>query len=154
MNGRWKCYLSGTLSYYWNWGGPALLGISSPKTLVPTCNWGHFERKKLIFKTLPLSWADTMLTTRSRSFQRGTVSLCRSKGWKVVVRQSLRIIQLSWAWTWAAHVWFNTGQAAECFSYLQLSQLVTLQPFDLQRLKVHLLKDLNLFYWYKLCSKE
>ena len=36
-----------------------------------------------------------MLTTGARAFQRGTVSLCRSKGFKVTVRQTLRMIQLS-----------------------------------------------------------
>ena len=37
--------------------------------------WGLFERAKPIFKMLPFSWAKTMLSTESTSFQRGTLGI-------------------------------------------------------------------------------
>ena len=47
-----------------------------------------FERGKPIFKMLPVSSAESMFTISSRSFQRGTVGLCRLKGCKVTSCQS------------------------------------------------------------------
>ena len=48
------------------------------------CKWGHFDRVKPIFKMLPGSTKCIVLLRSFRSFQRGTASLCRSKGCKVV----------------------------------------------------------------------
>ena len=56
-----------------------------------------------------------MLTTESRSFQRGTASLCKSKDCEVTIRQTLRMIKLSGTQPWAASVWFNSGRATEYF---------------------------------------
>ena len=81
---------------------------------------------------------------RFRSFKRGTVSLCRSMGCKVVVCQTLKMIWLSRKRTRAALVWFEFGRVAGFFSDLQLWQLVALQPFDLQRPTVPVQKDINL----------
>ena len=50
--------------------------------------WGHFHRAKPIFKMLPVSWAEIMLTIGSRSFQRGTMSLFRSKDYHVTSCQT------------------------------------------------------------------
>ena len=56
------------------------------------------------------------LTRRSISFRTGTVSLCRLKGCKVTVCQTLKMIKLSKSQTWATHIWFDTSQAVESFS--------------------------------------
>ena len=82
---------------------------------------------------------------RLRSFQRGTVDLCRSTGSKVTSCQSWRMILSSGNRTRAAHLWFEVGRKAEFFSNLQLWQLVILTPLDQQRPTVPLWKDLNLF---------
>ena len=42
-------------------------------SILKLCKWGHFDRANHIFKMLQVSLAENMLTTRSRSFQRGTV---------------------------------------------------------------------------------
>ena len=68
-----------------------------------------------------------------RSFQIGTVVLCRSTGCKVKCCQSWRIILLSRNGTKATHSWFEVGWVADFFSNLQLWQIVTLQQVDLQR---------------------
>ena len=85
-----------------------------------------------------------MLTTRVRSFQRGTLGLCRSKDCKVTTCQSWRMILSSGNRTRAAHVLFEVGRMAEFFSNLHLWQLVTLHPFGLQSPKSHFWKDLDL----------
>ena len=83
---------------------------------------------------------------RFRSFQRGTVGLCRSTGCKVASCQSWRMILSSRNRTRAARVWFEVGRLAEFFSNLQLWQLVTLMQIDLQRPTAPLWKDLNLLF--------
>ena len=78
--------------------------------------WVHKQYwNGVISKMLPFSWAETVLTTTSRSFQRGNVSPCSSKGCKVMVRQSLKMIQLSRTWSQAAHLWFDSEGVAEIF---------------------------------------
>ena len=89
---------------------------------------------------------------RSRSFHRGIVDLCRSKGCKVVVCQTLKMILLSGSQTPASLEWSDSGRMAEFFSNLQLWQLITLQPFEPQRPTVPLWKYLNLlktYFWLK-----
>ena len=54
-----------------------------------TWNRDHFERAKPISKILPVSWAETILTKMSKSFQRGTVSLCRLNGCKATIPQTV-----------------------------------------------------------------
>ena len=51
--------------------------------------------------------------SRFRSFQRGSVSLCWSKGCKLMVHQNLKIIQSSGTWTRAEGEWFDSGRQAE-----------------------------------------
>ena len=51
----------------------------------------NFERAKSIFKMLPVSWAESMLTSGSRPFQRGTEDLYMSKGFKVTSSQRWRL---------------------------------------------------------------
>ena len=46
----------------------------------------------LSLKWYPVSWAETFLKVEQRSFQRGTVSLCRSKDCKITV-----------LWGWSNH---------------------------------------------------
>ena len=82
---------------------------------------------------------------RFRSFKRGTVSLCRSKGCKTTSCQSWRSEKNPAArptshYARAAQVRFPDDKII-----LQLWQLVTLQPVDLQRPTVPFWKDLNLF---------
>ena len=48
---------------------------------------------------------------RFRSFQSNTISLCSSKRCKVVVCQTLKVIPLSGTITWAACVWFHSGES-------------------------------------------
>ena len=57
--------------------------------------------------------------------------------------ENLKMIKLSGTQTWAADVWFDSSQLAEFFLNLQLWQLVSLQPFNLQRPSVPLCKDLD-----------
>ena len=97
------------------------------QTVTELAQWkcGQFERAKLTFKTIPVSWAENMLTTDSNSFQRGTVTLCRLKGCKVTVHQTLRMIKIVRD--------SNPG----------CRQLVTLKLFDIQRPTVPLWKDLE-----------
>ena len=92
------------------------------------------------------SWSETMLMRGFKSFQRGTVDLCRSKGCKVKVHQTLRMILLSKYQTLAAFVRCLVGRLAEFFSSLQLWQLVTLESFDLQRCTVPLWTRSNIFF--------
>ena len=54
------------------------------------------------------------------------------------------MISSSRSLTRAARVWFELGRAAEFFSNLQIWQLVTLKPVDLQRSTVPLWKNLKL----------
>ena len=51
-----------------------------------------------------------------RSFIGGTLSLYRSKGYKVVVCQTFRIIQLCGIWTRVACVWFNSDKWQDFFT--------------------------------------
>ena len=83
------------------------------------------------------------LLRRFRSLHRAIVNLCWSKGCKVTVCQTSRLILLSMSRTWVARLWFDYGWAAEFFSNLKLWQFVTLQPFDLQTPTVPLWKDLE-----------
>ena len=48
----------------------------------PYVNGVYFRGQNLFFRILSVTGAKTMLTMGSRSFQRGTVSLCELKGWK------------------------------------------------------------------------
>ena len=84
-----------------------------------------------------------MYLRRFRSFQRGTVGLTRWTGCKVTSCQSWRMILSSKNWTRAALVYFELGRGKNILSNLQLWQLATLQPVDLQRPTVPLWKDLN-----------
>ena len=101
---------------------------------------------------------------RLRSFQRGTVGLCRSTGFKVTSCHIWRFeknsaIQPTSNHTSAARVRFPDDRII-----LQLWKLVTLQPVDLQRPTASLWKDLNLLninnfnledkndFQYKFCS--
>ena len=68
-----------------------------------------------------VSWAEIILTTGSRSFQRGVVSLSTSKGCKFMFCLTLRIIKLSRTKTWTACLWFDSGWVAEFLSNLQLT---------------------------------
>ena len=84
------------------------------------------------------------LLRRLRSFQRGTVGLCRSTGVKVTSCQSWRFEKNSANWptsnhTSASQVWFLDDKII-----LQLWRFVTLQPVDLQRPTVPLWKDIDL----------
>ena len=82
---------------------------------------------------MSISSAKTTWTTRSRSFQKGAVTLWRSKGCKVPVCHTLWIIQSSGTQIWSACMWFDSSRIL--FSNLQIWQLIKLQPFNLQRSK-------------------
>ena len=77
-----------------------------------------------------------------RSFHRGTISLGRSKRDKVAVCKTLRMNALFLKAN--LEVALVAGEA-DFFSDLQLQWLVALQTFNLQRLTVPVLKDLNIF---------
>ena len=78
-----------------------------------------------------------ILTKSSRSVQRSDVILSSSKGFKVRVRQTLRMIWLSRTWTPAAFVWLESEWAAGFFWDLQLWQLVrgnqSVDSFSIQK---------------------
>ena len=79
-----------------------------------------------------------MVLKRFRSFQRGTVSFCKSKGLEGVVWQASRMIVLSrYLIQQAQVVWRGKLQI--------YWQLVSLQPFDIQTPKVPFWKDRKLF---------
>ena len=94
---------------------------------------------------------------RFRSFKRGTLCLCRSKGCKITSFQSWRSEKNPAArptshHTSAARIWFPDDRII-----LKLWQLVTLKPVDIKRPTVPLWKDLNLllnlnllFFFYHL----
>ena len=65
---------------------------------LPLWKCGHFERTKPSFEILLVSWASSMFLKSFRSFQRGTVELCRSKGCKVSSSQSWRFEKNSATW--------------------------------------------------------
>ena len=54
-----------------------------------------------------------MITIGSTSVQKSNVSLFRSKGSKVMVRQTLRMIKLSGARTQAERMWFDSSPGVE-----------------------------------------
>ena len=144
--------LQGNSSWPWHVQFPRMNVLS-------LVNRPYVNRVTLIGQNLSLKYCQYLVQTirhqkSFRSFKRGTVSLCRSKGCKVVDCQTLRMISLSRTRTRAALVWFNSCRSAGFFSVLQLWKLVILQPFDLQRLTVPLLKDLNLLCWHNLCPKD
>ena len=96
---------------------------------------------------LPVSWAEVMLTTVSRSFQKGTLNLCRSKICKVICCQSWRFEKKSAAqppWSWTLHAW-GLGLSPEWFdhpkSLMDHNFAGSLWP---KRLTVPLWKDLDL----------
>ena len=79
---------------------------------------------------------------RFRSFHRGIVSLLRSKGFKFVVCQTLKMIPSSGSQTQAASMWLESGGAAEFF--FRPPTLTAHNFFDLQKPTVSVWKDLNL----------
>ena len=68
---------------------------------------------------------------------------CRLKGCKVVVHQTLRMIQLSRIQTWATLIRLMADQGAEFFSDLQIWQLTMLQVIELQRFAVPIWKHIT-----------
>ena len=97
---------------------------------------------------LPVLWTKFTFLKRSRSFQRGTVSLNRSKGCKVMIHQTLRMIPSSGTLSRATIVWCLVGRAADFFSDFQIWQLIILQTSDLQRPTVPVWRALSPFKTY------
>ena len=77
-----------------------------------------------------------MLRMRSRSFQRVTVSLYISKGYKDTdtVCKTLRMIQSSGTRTWAVRLWFDSGSGIIIFkpTTLKAGNFSDLSPTDPQ----------------------
>ena len=69
---------------FWIW-------ISYPKS---PCKWGHFEGAPPILRILLAIWVEGIFSKRFGSFQRGTLSLCKSKDCKAAVHRTL--IPSSW----------------------------------------------------------
>ena len=105
-----------------------------------------WESKRYPINPILISWMYVFWSFRS--FQRGTLGVCKSTGFKVTSCQSWRMILSSRNRTWAALMWFEVGRVAGFFSDPQLWQLVVLQPFDIERLTIPLLKDPNLLSWH------
>ena len=103
--------------------------------------WGQFERAKPIFKMLPISLAENMLTTCSRSFCRGTVGVC--KGLQSYKLQSWRFIKKSASWLELNYTRAVRVRVPHELIILKVSRAITLLPFDLHRLKVPIWKDLD-----------
>ena len=87
---------------------------------------------------MPVSWAECMLTTRLRSFQRETVISVGQKAAK------LRSVKCPWLKAGLHANGLTPAGQQNFFSSLQLWQLLTLLPFDPQRPKISLWKDLIL----------
>ena len=98
--------------------------------------WGLFGKTKRTFEMLTDPWSEKWLKTGSRSFQRGTVGLCRSnlkfEGKKSAPQPELH------------HMHAAQIRVSNNLTIYIVWQTVTLQPFELQRLAIPLLKDLNL----------
>ena len=65
--------------------------------------WAQWEGNICLWNSVSLLGRN-YVNTRSRSFQRSSESLCRSKGWKVTHCQTLGKIQLSMIGTWASRM--------------------------------------------------
>ena len=92
---------------------------------------------------------------RFRSFKRGTLSLCRSKGCKIKSCQSWRsekILPRGRSRTKHERPGFKFRMMGSSSKFDQLT--TTLQPYHLQRPKVPLLKDLNIFCWHSVFSRD
>ena len=85
---------------------------------------------------------------RFRSFKRGTVSLNRSKGCKITSCQSWRSEKNPATRPDSNQTRVARVRVLDDQIIFKVWQATTLQPFDLQRLTVPLLKDLNLFCWH------
>ena len=68
-------------------------------------------------QNLSLKYYQSLEQKRSRSFQRGAMSLCSSKGGKLQAIKLLRMILLSMSRTWAACVLFNSDGVADFFFF-------------------------------------
>ena len=89
-----------------------------------------------------------------RSFQRGTVGLCRSIGVKIARCQSWRFKKNLATRPTSNHTSAARVRFPDDGIILQFLQLATLQPVDLQRPTVPLWKDLNLFNIYSINKLE
>ena len=87
---------------------------------------------------LPVSRTETTLTTSSRSFQKDTVGVYMSKGYKVIRCQSWRCEK---KFCHPARVAPHRCSPDDKI-ILKVLQTITLQRFDLQRLNVSIWKDL------------
>ena len=89
---------------------------------------------------------------RLRSFHRGTLDLCGSKGCKVISCQSWRFEKNSVSqpeWNHLVGAWVRV---LDDWIILKVWWTITLQPFDVQRLAVRS-KDLNLLCWHIVWTK-
>ena len=124
--------------HFWNpWSiliNPRYVLFLVPKILLKTalayCEWCAIEFFCLL--------------RRLRSFQRGTVGLCRSTGIKITSCQCWRFEKNSATRPTSNHTSAARVRFTDDRIMLQLWQLVTLQPVDLQRPTVPLWKDLDL----------
>ena len=95
------------------------------------CKWGHFEREALIFKKMSVFWEEIILPTRSKSFQRGTVGLCKSKGCKVtrfhVWRFEKEFYCLAWVKPHSCSLDSTSGQL-DCLQSLMDHNFVAFLP--------------------------
>ena len=86
----------------------------------PYVNEVTLNGQNLYFKYYQTSELKLCIFRRLRSFQRGTVSLCRSTGFKITSCESWRMILLSGIQILAALVGLNQGQGLNFLSNLQL----------------------------------
>ena len=80
---------------------------------------------------------------RFKSFQNGTLIVCRSTGCKVTSCQSWRFEKNSAARLESNHTCAVQVPVLDNLIILKISWTVTLQPFDLQRLTLPFWKDLD-----------
>ena len=97
---------------------------------ISTMEWDQFERAKSILKMLQVSWAESILIKGPRSFQRGSLSFCRSKGVKVGDFEKNSVAQPQ----------SNHMRASQ----VRVPGTLHLQPFSIQKVTVPLWKDLDL----------
>ena len=86
----------------------------------PYVNEVTLNGQNLYFKYYQTSELKLCMLRRLRSFQRGSVGLCRSTGFKVTSCQSWRMILSSRNRIQAALVWFDQGRRQNSLSNLQL----------------------------------
>ena len=120
----------------------------------PYVNEVNWNEQNLYLKSCQTFELKLCILERLRSFQRGTVGLFRSTGSKVTSCQSWRVDKKFCPRPESKHTSAVQVRFPDERIILQLGQLVTLEPVDLQRPTLPLWKDLNLLNIHSFNSED